>query len=69
MRRLLQSWLTPLLVWLFVYVAPVMAQMKGPGNPAAESERMPPAFQFAFSFFAAVLVLLIVCMPTRKRHG
>jgi hypothetical protein len=40
-------------------------------TPSGQSpaERRPPAPEYAIAFIATVLVLVIVCMPSRKRQN
>ena len=45
---------------------PVCAQVPGPGQDKAQ-ERAPPALPYTLALGATLLVLVIVCMPSRKR--
>lgn len=37
-----------------------------PAQPQPVAERRPPALEYALAMIAALLVLVIVCMPSRK---
>ncbi len=62
-RRVLR-WLGSLLV-VGALALPAPAQ-ELPGQEKKE-ERRPPAFEHALSIVGIMIVLLIICMPTRKR--
>lgn len=64
--RLLR-WVGSLLVW-GVLCLPLAAQAPDAAKPETIS-RNPPAPQYALAAIAAILILLIICMPTRKRWG
>jgi hypothetical protein len=71
MRRALFGWLAPLLLAGLLWLPAARAQPPGsPGQPApaaaGEAERSPPALQYAVAFLCSIVVLLIVCMPSRK---
>jgi hypothetical protein len=60
--RLLLRWSAPLLLALAL-CAPAWAQATAEGETA---ERAPPAMQYAVAMLYALIVLVIVCMPSRK---
>ena len=62
-RRVLR-WLASLFL-VGALALPVSAQ-EIPGQEKKE-ERRPPAFEYALSIIGIMIVLLIICMPTRKR--
>jgi hypothetical protein len=69
-RRLLR-WLAPLfLTACWLSPAPAQQAPVPSGQPtvpdAEKAERGPPALQYAFAILCTILVLLIVCMPSRK---
>ena len=71
MKRLLVSWTGSIFLGLGL-ASPALAQQNRPGDPntAAEtSERGPTALPYALAFFMTVLIMLILCMPTRKRQA
>ena len=51
-------------VAFFLTVAPVLAQSSSSEEPI---ERGPPVPQYALAFVSLILVMLILCMPSRKR--
>ena len=71
-RRIL-TWLASLLLIVAVSTPPAYGQQKAPmrfeyGKEAEEAkERGPPALQYTVAALSTILVLLILCMPSRKR--
>jgi hypothetical protein len=63
--RCIRRWLASLLV-VGALVLPVSAQEQPPGQEKSD-DRAPPALAYALLFGATLLVLVIVCMPSRKR--
>jgi hypothetical protein len=59
MWRSVFRWLSPVAA-LFCWLPPLQAQ------EAEKAERGPPALQYAVAILCAILVLLVVCMPSRK---
>jgi len=57
-----------LLAWLLI-VSPVLAQQPAPAAPAPTPiiERSAPALQYAVALLSTMLILVIVCMPSRKQ--
>ena len=71
MKRLLISWTASTLLGLGL-ASSALAQQARPGDPntAGETgERGPTAVPYAMAFFMTVLIMLILCMPTRKRQA
>jgi hypothetical protein len=74
MWRKIITWLVSL-VCIFVLAAPPafgqrLENRYRPGAPKKdddEDKRGPPALQYAVASFSAILVLVILCMPSRKR--
>jgi hypothetical protein len=73
MCRCLAQLLFPLVVTgAFLFPANLHAQPLAPpppdpaAGPGQKEERSPPVFAWALALVASLLVLLIVCMPTRK---
>lgn len=46
---------------------PAPAQAPGAKEKAPPFEPRPPVFEYALAFIATGVVLIIVCMPSRKR--
>jgi hypothetical protein len=70
MKRLLVSWTASVLLGLGL-ASPALGQAR-PGDPnttAETAERGPTALPYAMAFFMTVLIMLILCMPTRKRQA
>ncbi len=67
MRRRLCRWLAPvLLVGAFVLpAAPAFAQQTTAGDAEGKSERV-PAVQYLLAAGCTIVVLVIVCKPSRK---
>jgi hypothetical protein len=64
MTRLFR-WLAPLLIVLGGWLAPATAQNPVPPNPpAAKAE--PSALPYVVAVLYTIIILWIVCMPTRK---
>jgi uncharacterized membrane protein YsdA (DUF1294 family) len=61
MRRSLVRWFAPLLLALTVGVGGAGAQPAG-----QKIEHKPPALEFTVVILATLLLLVIVCKPTRK---
>ena len=63
-------WLAPAVLALCCRLPPAVAQAPAPPStrpPGAEkTERDPPAPQYAVAFMITILVLLVVCKPSRK---
>lgn len=66
MRRNLVIWLAPLLVVLSSWGSPVFGQMPIPG---AENDRNPPVLQYTVAVLAVIVVMVVLCMPTRKSQA
>lgn len=64
LRKTLFRWLAPLLLLGGLLVPPAHAQKDAAPNP--KTERMPPAPQYALAILGTLIILLIVCMPSRK---
>jgi hypothetical protein len=66
-------WLASLLVLVVVSSAPAFAQQR-PGNRMQyknqdeEKEFGPPALQYAVAAVSTVIIMVILCMPARKRN-
>jgi hypothetical protein len=71
MRRLLISCTATLVLGLGVAITPAYAQRSAdPGNPGGETnERAASPLAYAMAFFMTVPIMLILCMPTRKRQA
>jgi hypothetical protein len=68
MRRTLLRWSAPLLLALACWL-PASAQAPQPTPPpsdADKAQRDPPAMQYVVAVLCSLLVLWIVCMPSRK---
>ncbi len=65
MWRRIFRWLASILL-AGALTCPVSAQEPPPGEKD-KTERRPPAFEYALSIVGVMLVLVIICMPTRKR--
>ncbi len=70
MKRLLVSWIASLLLGLGL-ATPAFAQQTRAGDPntAETAERGPTALPYAMAFFMTVPIMLILCVPTRKRQA
>jgi hypothetical protein len=69
MRRLLLCGLASLLLAGLPAALPAQGPSSpsfAPSSPEKESERNPPVFQWVVAGACSALVLLIVCMPSRK---
>jgi hypothetical protein len=66
MRSRLLRWLLPVPLALACCLSPAHAQ--APSNPAdaKESDKSPPALQYALAGLFTILVLLLICVPSRK---
>jgi hypothetical protein len=70
--RRLCSWLAPLLVLVAVTCVPVFAQK--PQNrmqykdQGEDKEFGPPAFQYTVAAVSTIIIMVILCMPSRKRN-
>jgi hypothetical protein len=73
MWRGLLTWLASFLITVATCLPPAHAQkpaerMTYSSDPNAEpKERGPPALQYTLAVLAAILVLVILCMPSRKK--
>jgi hypothetical protein len=67
MRRFL-TWLAPLLLLVAGWVPPLPAQNSNAGkSPDAEDKpELVPAGSYTLAFLITILILTIVCMPSRK---
>jgi len=61
----IRRWLASLLL-LGALALPVSAQ-EGPPGQDKPDDRSPPALAYALLFGGTLLILVIVCMPSRKR--
>jgi heme/copper-type cytochrome/quinol oxidase subunit 2 len=73
MWRLSCSWLATLLVLVVVGSAPVFAQRKVPDrieykDQGEPKEHGPPALQYTVAAVSTIIVMVILCMPSRKRN-
>ena len=67
MRRNLLSWIATLIVATACWLPPAFGQ-SGRHDPNAEpKDRPPPALQYTVASVAIILVLVILCVPSRKR--
>jgi hypothetical protein len=77
MWRRLFRWFAPAVLALGCWLAPAPAQQPPPqpapgATPSTtapgteKTERDPPAFQYAVAFLITILVLVVVCKPSRK---
>lgn len=65
MRRTFLSWLAAILIWIGSFLPFVYGQA---GTPTGETkDRSPPALQYTVAALSTILILLILCMPSRKR--
>jgi hypothetical protein len=65
MRRILSGgWVAAIAASSF-FCSLAWAQIPGQQNPVAE--RSAPAGQYAIAFLSLVLIMVIICMPSRKR--
>jgi hypothetical protein len=60
MKRFLLRWLIPLLILTFGWLPAVQAQSEGEGTRTY-------AGPYAMAFLATIIILVIVCTPSRKR--
>jgi hypothetical protein len=73
MWRFILRRLAPVLLTLSFAITPVWAQNRPAdrmqyGEASTEPlERGPPVFQYTIAFLSIILVMLILCMPSRKR--
>lgn len=68
MHRIVK-WVAPLLLSFAVWLPAAQGQTTVPragANAEAEREDRVPAFQYTLALLFTMLVLVIVCMPTRK---
>jgi hypothetical protein len=70
-RRFL-SWLASFLVIAALGASPVFAQ-KPPdrmqyGDPGEKKEYGPPALQYTVAAVSTIVIMVILCMPSRKRN-
>ena len=65
LARLLR-WIGALFLCLML-CAPSSAQAPAPAPKTPDVARNPPAPQYALAVIATILVLVIICMPSRKR--
>jgi len=65
-KRLLFRWLAPVVLAGACFLPAARAQPAADTPEAEKSERSPPVFQYAVAALFTILVLLIVCMPSRK---
>jgi hypothetical protein len=66
--RRIRTWLAVVLLMLGPCLSSSWAQGGGPAVKGAKKpEPPPPALQYAVASIAAMLVLTILCYPTRKR--
>jgi len=73
MWRRLCSWLAALLVLVALGSSHIFAQQKIPGrmqyNDQGEpKEHGPPALQYTVAAVSTIIVMVILCMPSRKRN-
>jgi hypothetical protein len=54
------------LVATLLWVSPAFAQRRNDPN-AEEKEKAPPALQYALAALSTIVVMVILCMPSRKR--
>jgi len=66
MRRILISGIASCLVAAFLWVSPAFAQRRNDPN-AEDKERAPPALQYTVAALSTILIMVILCMPSRKR--
>jgi hypothetical protein len=71
MRRLLISWAAALILCLGIAIPPTFAQQGRSADPASTetNERSSSPLAYAMAFFMTVPIMLILCMPTRKRQA
>jgi len=73
MWRRLCSWLAFLFVLVALGSSPVFAQQRPPGrmqytDQSDRPEHGPPALQYAVAAVSTIIVMVILCMPSRKRN-
>jgi hypothetical protein len=68
MRRLL-SWVYPLIVMVGLITPSAFAQANRGGPETAESGRNPPAMQYAIAVLSTIAIMVVLCMPSRKRQA
>jgi hypothetical protein len=66
MRSRLLRWLLPLPLLLAGWLPPALAQQPAAPTEAKEGEKSPPAAQYALAGLFTILVLVIICKPSRK---
>jgi hypothetical protein len=66
MRSRLLRWLLPLPLLLVCWLPPARAQAPAPPTETKEGEKSPPAAQYALAGLFTILVLVIICKPSRK---
>jgi hypothetical protein len=72
MRRFLIGCTATLVLGLGLTISPAFAQQgrSDPGNAGGETnERAASPLAYAMAFFMTVPIMLILCMPTRKRQA
>ncbi len=67
MRQIFRRFFAPLLVAV-LFAGTALAQQRGANPAGEETGRNPPALQYAVASFSTMLVLVILCMPSRKQH-
>jgi hypothetical protein len=66
MRRFLISGMASCLLAASLWVSPAFAQRRNDPN-AEDKERPPPALQYTVAALSTIVILVILCMPSRKR--
>ncbi len=66
MRRTLISGLASCLVATMLWVSPAFAQRRHDPNPE-DKEKAPPALQYTMAALSTIVIMVILCMPSRKR--
>jgi hypothetical protein len=69
MRRLLISCTATLVLGLGVAITPAYAQRSADPGTTETNERSASPLAYAMAFFMTVPIMLILCMPTRKRQA
>ena len=71
MRRLLISWTATLILSFGLAIPAAFAQQGRSADPAGSetNERSGSPLAYAMAFFMTVPIMLILCMPTRKRQA
>jgi hypothetical protein len=63
-------WIAPVLLLLGGWISPASAQNNPPpGAPAAKPEQTASALPYAMGVLYTILILWIVCMPSRKGNN